>query len=156
MDLAVALRAAAAATMPTATPVERNIPIPVHDRHWPQAVAAQLQIMSDQKVQAATLRLSPEHLGPLEVRIDLQNSRVDVTFTAAHSETRAALEQSIPQLREVLAGAGLTLGQANVQQQARRESQNPASGARAAAAAGDQSEAPAALVRAIGMVDEYV
>ena len=156
MDLAVALRAAAAATQPTATPVERSIPIPVHDRHWPQAVAAQLLTLSDQKVQAAILRLSPEHLGPLEVRIDLQNSRVDVTFSAAHGETRAALEQSIPQLREVLAGAGLTLGQANVQQQTRRESQNQGGSGRAVAAAGDPAEAPAVLARAIGLVDEYV
>lgn len=153
LDLAVALRAAAASAP---SPVERSIAVPVQDRHWAQAVAAQVLILSDAKVQAATLRLSPEHLGPVEVRIDLQGTRVDVAFGAAHVDTRAALEQALPQLRAVLAGAGLTLGQATVQQQARQASQNLSAAARLAGGAADQPEAAVAVIRAIGMVDEYV
>ena len=153
LDLASVLRAASAAT---AGPVERSIPVPVHDRHWPQTIAAQVLILSDQKVQAATLRLSPEHLGPVEVRIDLQDSRVNVAFSAAHAETRAALEQAIPHLRAVLSGGGITLGQATVQQQTRHGSQNSGAAARSGRDAVDQPEAMAATVRAIGMVDEYV
>ncbi len=153
MDMASALRAASTAT---ASPVERSVAVPVHERHWPQALAAQLLILSSDKVQAATLRLSPEHLGPVEVHIDLQDANVNVTFTAAHVETRAALEQAMPQLRAVLAGAGLTLGQATVQQQARRESQNSTLTPRTSGDAGEQPEALAAVARALGMIDEYV
>ena len=153
LDLASVLRAASAAT---AGQVERSIPVPVHDRHWPQTIAAQVLILSDQKVQAATLRLSPEHLGPVEVRIDLQDSRVNVAFSAAHAETRAALEQAIPHLRAVLSDGGITLGQATVQQQTRHGSQNSGAAARSGRDAVDQPEAMAATVRAIGMVDEYV
>lgn len=153
MDMAAALRAVTAASP---NPVERSVATPVHERHWPQALAAQVLILSNERVQAATLRLSPAHLGPLEVHIDLQDANVNVTFTAAHVETRVALEQAMPQLRAVLAGAGLTLSQATVQQQARRESQNPNGAPRAGGDLGEQPEALAAVTRALGMVDEYV
>ena len=153
MDMAAAMRAA---TTASPNPVERSVAVPVHERQWPQALAAQVLILSNERVQAATLRLSPAHLGPLEVHIDLQDANVNVTFTAAHVETRAALEQAMPQLRAVLAGAGLTLGQATVQQQARRESQNSNSASRTVGDVGEQPEVLAAVARALGMVDEYV
>ena len=153
MDMAAALRAA---TTASPNPVERSVAVPVHERHWPQALAAQVLILSNERVQAATLRLSPEHLGPVEVHINLQDAYVNVTFTAAHMETRAALEQAMPQLRAVLAGAGLTLGQATVQQQARRESQSSNAAPRAAGDAGEATGALTATARALGMVDEYV
>ena len=139
-----------------ATPVVRSIAIPVHDRQWPQAMAAQVQVLSEQKVQAATIRLAPEHLGPVEVRIDLNQSRVDVTFTAAHAETRAALEQTVPELRAVLMGSGLTLGQATVQQQMRNGSQSAPDPARALPAVERDAQLEAAPVRLLGLVDEYV
>ncbi len=153
MDMAAALRAVSEASP---AQVERSVAVPVHERHWPTALATQVLLLSNDKVQAATLRLSPEHLGPVEVRIDMQESNVNVSFTAAHAETRAALEQAMPQLRAVLAGAGLSLGQATVQQQARRESQNSNALPRTGSAADEPIEAPAALARALGMIDEYV
>ena len=160
IDLATSIRAATAVAEGTLTSRAaahaNDIPVPVHDRHWPQAMAAQLLIMSDQKVQAATLRLSPEHLGPVEIRIDLQQSSVDVAFTAAHVETRNALEQALPQLRAILAGAGLSLGQASVQQHSRPGSQNSHATARTASEAADQPAPIVVRVRALGMVDEYV
>lgn len=153
MDMAAALRAASAAS---SVQVERSVTVPVHERHWPTALAAQVLVLSNDKVQAATLRLSPEHLGPVEVHIDMQETNVNVNFTAAHAETRAALEQAMPQLRAVLAGAGLSLGQATVQQQARRESQNSNALPRVTGTADEPIEAPTALTRALGMIDEYV
>ena len=153
--MAAALRAANPANTPTAAPVEHTVAVPVHDRHWPTAMAAQVLILSGDKVRAATLRLTPEHLGPVEVRIDMQDSSVNVNFTAAHAETRSALEQAMPQLRSVLAGAGLTLGQATVQQQARHASQNPQPMLRGTGSVDDANEVPVSAWRALGLVDEY-
>ena len=155
-DLEIAMRTANGSGSSIADSAGHVIAVPVHDRMWPQAIAAQLLMLSDQKIQAATLRLSPEHLGPVEIRIDLQDSRVNVSFTAAHVETRAALEQSLPQLREVFAGAGLTLGQATIHQQTRRESQNSGYAPRSAPLAADIPAATVAAVRAPGTIDEYV
>ena len=149
--------ASSRAGIATATPqLERTVSVPVHDRHWSQAIAAQVLVLADHRIESATLRLTPEHLGPVDVRIDIEDTQVNVSFGAAHSAPRSALEQALPRLREVLAGAGLTLGEASVQQQMRRGPHNRADGARGIAGAADQQ--PVTLsgsMRAIGMIDEY-
>ena len=149
-------RGADARSAVSAAPTERTVSVPVHDRHWSQAIAAQVLVLADHRIESATLRLTPEHLGPVDVHIDIQDSQVNVNFGAAHADTRSALEQALPRLREVLAGAGLTLGDASVQQQLRRGSQNRADGARAAGESADaQPVMLSASLRAIGMIDEY-
>ncbi len=149
-------RGATAPAAVTTAPAERTVSVPVHDRHWSQAIAAQVLVLADHRIESATLRLTPEHLGPVDVHIDIQDSQVNVNFGAAHADTRSALEQALPRLREVLAGAGLTLGDASVQQQLRRGSQNRSDGTRAPGESADaQPVALSASLRAIGMIDEY-
>ena len=141
---------------PTAA-VERTVSVPVSDRNWSAAVAGQVQWMVNSNVQSATLQLSPEHLGPLEVRIDIQTSQVNVSFTASHPETRSALEQGVPQLRAILANGGLTLGQATVQQEARSGSHYTATGSRHTLGAAESVDSVSvSSVRSLGLIDEYV
>jgi flagellar hook-length control protein FliK len=136
--------------------VARAIAVPMSDPSWPQALAAQVHWMAGSQVQSATLRLSPEHLGPILVRIDLQQSQINVNFSAAHADTRAALTDAVPRLREMLAAGGLNLGQANVQQE------GAGSGSHTPVVPGtwDAAETvdPVAVgsSRALGLVDEYV
>jgi flagellar hook-length control protein FliK len=145
------------ANSPTQTPlVEATIAVPVANGGWPQAVAAQVHWFVSNDVQSATLRLSPEHLGPVEVRIDVHDSQVNVNFSAAHAETRVALEQTVPRLREIFAGSGLTLGQASVQQDPRPGSQPAATQVRPAFTAAQVVEPVAAATpQGLGLVDEY-
>jgi flagellar hook-length control protein FliK len=53
--------------------VEATISVPVANGGWPHAVAAQVHWFVNNDIQSATLRLSPEHLGPVEVRIDVHD-----------------------------------------------------------------------------------
>jgi flagellar hook-length control protein FliK len=153
LERGAAARGAAAAATPQG---ERVVSVPVHDRHWSQAIAAQVLVLADHRIESATLRLTPEHLGPVEVRIDIEDTQVNVSFGAAHSDTRSALEQALPRLREVLAGAGLTLGEASVQQQMRRGPQNRGESARGGGGAADQQSVTLlGGARALGMIDEY-
>jgi len=123
---------------------------------WSRALAAQVQMLASAKVQTATLRLSPEHLGPLEVRIDLQSAQINVNFIAAHPETRSALEQSVPTLRALLAHGGLTLGQAQVQGESRSGSHSAAAHSRSNRLdAPEESPVGIRTTRGIGLVDEY-
>jgi flagellar hook-length control protein FliK len=143
--------------LPAAATVERTVHVPVRDPAWPQAVAAEIHFLADHKVEAATLRLSPEHLGPVEVRIDVRDGNVSVSFGVAHGDTQAALEQALPRLREMLAAAGLHLGQASVQQEARRGSHNGGTAPAAGEPASDGGDAVRARgVHGVGLVDEYV
>ena len=151
-DLGGVLSAGAA----PATPVDATVAVPVNNAGWPHAVAAQVNLFVANGVQSATLRLSPEHLGPVEVHIDVQSSQVNVNFSAAHAETRAALEQTVPRLRELFASGGLTLGQANVQADPRPGSQSTPVPVRTAFSQAATLEPVAATAAgSLGLVDEY-
>jgi flagellar hook-length control protein FliK len=141
----------------TQTPlVEATISVPLASSGWPHAVAGQVHWFVNNDVHSATLRLSPEHLGPVEVHIDVRHSQVNVNFSAAHAETRAALEQTVPRLREIFASGGLTLGQANVQQDPRPGSHASAVPVRPAFSHAQTVEPVAvAAAQALGLVDEY-
>lgn len=133
------------------------IAVPMSDPSWPQALAAQVHWMAGSQVQSATLSLSPQHLGPIQVRIDLQQSQINVSFSAAHAETRAALVDAMPRLREMLAAGGLSLGQANVQQQsAGSGSGRPRVGPGLRESAETVDPVAVGAARALGLVDEYV
>jgi flagellar hook-length control protein FliK len=62
----------------------------------------------------ARLQLNPRELGPVEVRLSVGDGAAQVSFSAQHAGTAAAVQQSLPQLRDLLAQQGLQLGQASV------------------------------------------
>lgn len=135
--------------------IERSIATPVTDPDWSRDMATQVQMMASAKVQSATLRLSPEHLGPVEVHIDMQASQINVNFVAAHPDTRNAIEQSVPTLRAMLAHGGLTLGQTQVQGEARSGSQSGGRGRDNTLPAAGEEPVTVAAVRSAGLIDEY-
>ncbi len=81
------------------------------------------------------LRLSPEHLGPLSIRLTLRNGAIGVDLTTATPEARKALESALPQLRASLGEAGLRLERLDV---SLRENGDEGSG-RNAGRQGDQA-----------------
>jgi flagellar hook-length control protein FliK len=143
---------------PSAAPVsavEQTIAPAVGSAAWPGAVAAQVHWIASSGVTSATLNLSPEHLGPIQVFIDQQASQVNVSFSAAHADTRAALEQALPKLREMFAAGGLALGQATVQQEARSGSQSAAAARVTRVSDTTEAASPLPATQALGLVDEY-
>jgi flagellar hook-length control protein FliK len=93
---------------------------PVGSTAFNEEVGGKVTWMASQKLQSASLQITPEHMGPVEVRISMQNGATSVAFSANHADTRAALEQSLPRLREMFATQGLTLSDASVSQQSPR------------------------------------
>ena len=79
-----------------------------------------------------------------------------VHFGAAHADTRAALESSLPRLRELLSAQGLQLTNASVSQQSGGKSQSERSSGPAAvgAAAEDADVAPSKVVSS-SLLDIY-
>jgi flagellar hook-length control protein FliK len=94
-----------------------DVDTPMGHQAWRDAVGHHVTWMADQGISRAELRLNPAHLGPIEVRVSVQNDQVNVSFHASHAATREALESSLPRLRELLGDSGLSLGQASVSQQ---------------------------------------
>lgn len=129
---------------------------------WADELGAHVALMSLRGQHEGSLNLTPEHLGPLEVRVSVNQNTANVWFGAQHADTRAALAEAMPRLRELLAGAGLMLGQSGVSQQAPRQGAREGAATRIDAASGasavealDSTTRAAAHRIAIGLVDTY-
>ena len=81
---------------------------------WDNALGQKVVWMAAGAEQSASLTLNPPDLGPLQVVINVSNSHAEATFTAAQPEVRQALEAAMPKLKEMLADAGISLGQTSV------------------------------------------
>lgn len=90
------------------------ITTPLGASGWDQELGGRVQWMMTQGVQAAALHINPPHLGPIEVRIVMDQDQAHISFSAPHMLTRDALEASIPKLRDMLSDNGLNLANVNV------------------------------------------
>jgi flagellar hook-length control protein FliK len=113
--------------------------------------------MTHRGLESGSLRVSPEHLGPVEVQISVQNGDASVWFGASHPDTRAALEQALPRLREMFANQGLTLTDSGVSRESPRQARSsPSPSVAAVSAVGSQDVSVSAAVRlSLGLVDTY-
>ncbi len=100
---------------------QTSIPAHVNDPRWSQQLGDRVLWMARGEVQTAQISITPAQLGPIQISISLQGDQMTAQFVSAHQEVRQVLEDSLPRLREMLSGAGINLGQANVgaQQQQR-------------------------------------
>jgi len=65
----------------------------------------------------ARIRLIPEHLGELDVKISVQNGTVTALFTAETAAAREMLEMQLPMLRTALQQQGFQVDRLVVTQQ---------------------------------------
>ncbi len=101
---------------------------PLTHPDWSKDLGNQIVWMNNKELSTAEIRINPEHLGPISVRIDLTQDQASVQFTAQHTEVKEALEASIPKLREMLGTQQLNLTNITVSQGAtsdQGQSQSP-------------------------------
>jgi flagellar hook-length control protein FliK len=103
----------------------RELRSPVGTHAWADELGEHLTLMAQRGHDSASLRLSPEHLGPVEVKISMREGEASVWFAAANADTRAALDQSLPRLREMFASQGMVLADAGVFRDAPRDHAKP-------------------------------
>ena len=104
-----------AATSTTGADASNQLSAQVGTPDWNQALSQRVVWMVHGGEQSATLSLNPPDLGPLQVVLNVSNSQANATFITAQPEVKQALEAAMPRLEAMLAGAGIQLGQANVQ-----------------------------------------
>lgn len=91
-----------------------TVATPVASRGWADEVGQKLVWTASQDNGTAELILTPPQLGRIQVSINLQGDQASASFIAANPLTREALQDAMPRLREILAQAGIQLGQADV------------------------------------------
>lgn len=112
--MAAAPLAGPSSTAPALPAAAAALNLPVTDARWGEALGERVTWMAGQKLDSAEIRLNPAELGPIRIKISMEENQAQVTFTAQHAVTRDAIEQALPRLRELFSGEGLNLTNADV------------------------------------------
>ena len=92
------------------SPVTQNI----HKPEWSNAIGQRITWMIGNKLQGAQLRISPAHLGPIDIKLSIESGVAQVSFASNHQVVRDALEQAVPRLRDMLENQDLELGDVDI------------------------------------------
>lgn len=89
---------------------------PATSPQFSQELGEQIAWMGSGQVKEARIKLHPEELGSMDVRVSLDGAKVNVAVIAQHPAAVHAVQQTLSQLDSMLAHHGLSLGQADVGQ----------------------------------------
>ena len=142
-----------------ATAVAPSVPLML-DVDFDDGLGARVVWMAEQRVDQAQIRVSPDSLGPIDVRLQMDGHRVNAQFHAANADVRQALESGMDRLRDMLGRQGMELGQAQVGSGSRQgDGRGGDAPAFARRPGGDTAAEPqamrVALPRSRGLLDEY-
>lgn len=124
---------AASATTARATDARSDVlkldtRLPLHSPRFNETFSQQVVVLSQHGVQQAQMTLNPPELGPVEVRITVQNDQASVQIAAASGLARDVIQDALPKLREMLDQSGVRLSDAGVfAQLPQREQPSPQS-----------------------------
>ncbi|CAM3728334.1 flagellar hook-length control protein FliK [Xenorhabdus thuongxuanensis] len=103
----------------TTTPFTTPFTTPLLNAHlgseeWQQQLNQHVLFFNRNGLQQAELRLHPQELGALHIRMSVEDNQAQLHFVSAHQNVRAALEAALPGLRHALAENGIQLAQSSV------------------------------------------
>lgn len=107
------------------------ISTPVASAGWGDELGSKTLIMVRDGQQSAEMQLNPPNLGPLEVRLSVQNDQTSLIFVSAHASVRDAIQNALPRLSGMLADSGLSLGSVQVGDQSLAQQQQQRDGGNA-------------------------
>lgn len=87
---------------------------PLNQAGWQEGLGERILWMTDKGLQTAEIKLNPAHLGPLEIRIQIDQDQATVHFATHHASVREAIEAAVPKLREMLGAQEIALADINV------------------------------------------
>jgi len=91
-----------------------TINTPLQNSAWAQDFNNHIVWMAKNDQQVAQINISPAQLGPVQITLNLNGDQASLSFASPHAEVRKAIEDAMPNLREMLSSTGISLGQSNV------------------------------------------
>lgn len=148
------------ADMPSSAtvPVAGTVPLPATpDDGFDDAFGQRIVWMVEHRITQAEMRVSPEGVGAIDVRLQLEGNRLTAQFSAASADVRQALEAGMGRLRDMLGQHGMELGDSHVGQQNQGDRPGTQTG-RMHGAEGETGSEPVTTIRALrtrGLLDVY-
>jgi len=140
-----------------------SVDAPVRSPAFASELGEKIVWLAGRQGQIAELSLNPPQLGSVEVRLSLSGGEAGAQFFSASPAVREAIEVALPRLRELMAQAGINLGEAQVRDEAFMQGRSSgdldrerAAGVQGEAGIVGEPSAAAARTRGMGLVDLYV
>ncbi|GAA4496640.1 flagellar hook-length control protein FliK [Pseudaeromonas paramecii] len=103
--------------LPTALPTLSSFAMTANQNDNAEQLGQRLTLMLGQKWHEAELQLEPEGLGKMRIQLKMdQEQQAQVHIMVQHQQTKELVDQALPRLRDMLAGQGIQMSQAQVQQ----------------------------------------
>ena len=118
--------ASSQAALAEASKTPLTVTIPFQQAQWGSAVAEKVMWLSSHGLQEAEIQLDPPELGPLQVKVSIENDQAHVSFVVQHSNVKEALEQTATRLREMFDAEGIDLVDVDVSDQSADQGQEDA------------------------------
>jgi flagellar hook-length control protein FliK len=96
------------------TPYSTTVMTGVNDLEWGEEVSQKIVWLTGKAIQSAEIHLNPAELGPIDVKISVQNDSAAVTINAHNATVREMLESNVVRLREMMESNGVNLQEVNV------------------------------------------
>ncbi len=117
-----------------------SIDIPVGQAEWGDKVVGKLSWLTARNMSVAEIHLTPPDMGPMEVKVRVQNEQANITVHAANPVVRDQLEQNAHRLRDMLGEQGLNLSRFDVSDSPQQRSGEQGPGEGQDGGAGGRSE----------------
>jgi flagellar hook-length control protein FliK len=88
---------------------------PLGSNTFPAEMSQKIVWMVGRQMSQADIRINPETLGPINLKIQMRGNEAQITVTAQDPQAQQLLAQAIPALKEILSQSGIDLSQAQVQ-----------------------------------------
>ena len=98
----------------TVTPYTMDLSTPVDVAQWQKSLTQHIMMFNRQGMQTAEIKLHPQELGSLHIKLDMTDDNINLHMMAAHNMVKGLLESAIPFLRTSLQEQGFTLQQTDI------------------------------------------
>lgn len=96
------------------TTLNLNLPMPMDISKWQASLNEQICLISRQGIQNAEIKLNPQELGSLHIKLAMIDDKIDLHMAVAHNMVKGVLESALPMLRSSLEQQGITLQHTNI------------------------------------------
>ena len=124
-----------------------SIDVPVGHAEWGDKLVGKLSWLTARNMSVAEIHLTPPDMGPMEVKVRVQNEQASITVHSANPVVRDQLELHSHRLRDMLGEQGMSLAGFDVSDSPRQQTgeqgtgnDNGSGGGSASLVAGDQDD----------------
>lgn len=114
-------------TMSNSEVFAMKLPMPIDVSKWQTSLTEKITMICRQGVQNAEIKLHPETLGSLHIKLAMIDDKLNLQMLAAHNAVKGVLESALPYLKTSLEEQGMTLQHTDIREFSMKNDSEPSS-----------------------------